>query len=399
VASHFIPSASALLSCHAQPSLVDPLGRPARSTRAPSPKKQMGVNSIALLDPPAMGCLPLEARLRRMRKSQLALAVRPFACEQRWRSWWNLWSTMGMLGVLMAILRSELPWQIRLPFSILAGLTIVRFFVLYHDHQHGAILKGSKLADGIMLAFGLATLNPPSVWNRSHDHHHGNNCKNFGPNVGSFPLVTVEAYEKSSVWQRLRYAATRHPLTIALGYITVFLFGMCVAPLAANPKRHLDAALSIACHAGILLWLASGSPDDLWLAGIIPFAISSAVGAYLFFAQHNFPGARLRPGRDWDYVDAALHSSSYIRMGRVMRWFTGNIGYHHVHHLNPKIPFYRLPDAMGAITELQAPVMTSLYPRDIIACLRLKLWDPVTEQHVSWRQARRAPHAASRAAA
>jgi omega-6 fatty acid desaturase (delta-12 desaturase) len=362
--------------------------------------KQMTAYPTAIIDSPAMVSLPREARPCRTRNSkQLVLAVRPFACEQRWRSWWHLWSTVAALGGLMLVLCSALPWLIRLPFSILAGLTIVRFFVLYHDHQHGAILKGSKLADAVMLAFGLATLNPPSVWNRSHDHHHGNNCKNFGANVGSYPLVTVEAYEKSTVWQRFRYAATRHPLTIVLGYVTIFLFGMCVVPLAANSKRHLDAALSIACHAGILLWLASGSIADLWLAAIIPCTISSAVGAYLFFAQHNFPGARLRPGRDWDYVEAALHSSSYIRMGRLMRWFTGNIGYHHVHHLNPKIPFYRLPEAMGAIKELQAPVMTSLRPRDIIACLRLKLWDPITEQHVSWNQGRALLQAESRFAA
>jgi acyl-lipid omega-6 desaturase (Delta-12 desaturase) len=360
----------------------------------------MTVYPTALLDPPATVNLPWEARPRRTRNSQqLALAARPFACEQRWLSWWHLWSTIAVLCGLMVILCSGSPWLIRLPCSILAGLTIVRFFVLYHDHQHGAILKGSKLADTVMLTFGLATLNPPSVWNRSHDHHHGNNCKNFGANVGSYPLVTVEAYEKSSVWQRLRYAAARHPLTIVLGYVTIFLLGMCVVPLAANPKRHLDAALSIACHAGILLWLASGSIDDLWLAGIIPCAISSAVGAYLFFAQHNFPGARLRQGREWDYVDAALHSSSYIQMGPVMRWFTGNIGYHHVHHLNPKIPFYRLPEAMGAIKELQAPVMTSLRPRDIAACLRLKLWDPVAEQHVPWKWGRSLLQAESRAAA
>jgi omega-6 fatty acid desaturase (delta-12 desaturase) len=86
-------------------------------------------------------------------------------------------------------------------------------------------------------------------------------------------------------------------------------------------------------------------------------------------------------------------------MGRLMRWFTGNIGYHHVHHLNPKIPFYRLPEVMVAIKELQTPVITSLRPRDIAACLRLKLWDPVSEQHVPWKQARHGPQEESRAAA
>jgi omega-6 fatty acid desaturase (delta-12 desaturase) len=353
-----------------------------------------------LIDPPAIFPIPVDPGPRRSRDSkQLALALRPFARERRWLSWWHLGSTLAALGGLEVVTCSPLPWLVRLPFSIVAGLTIVRLFVLYHDQQHRAILKGSKLGNLIMQAFGVAILNPPSVWNRSHDHHHGNNSKSFGANVGSYPLVTVEAYESASAWQRLRYAAARHPLTIAFGYVTIFFFGMCVMPLFANPKRHLDALLSIACHAGILWWLASRDISDLWLAGVIPCAISSAVGAYLFFAQHNFPGARLRPGREWDYVFAALHSSSYIRMGRLMRWFTGNIGYHHVHHLNPKIPFYRLPEAMVAIDELQAPVTTSLRPRDIVACLRLKLWDPVTEQHVSWRPRRHALRVESQTAA
>jgi omega-6 fatty acid desaturase (delta-12 desaturase) len=360
----------------------------------------MTVSPTAVFDPPAIVRLPEKATLLRSFDSQrVALAARPFASEQRWRSWRNLWSTVALLGGLMVLLCREIPWLIRLPFSVMAGMTIVRFFVLYHDHQHGAILKGSKLADFVMLAFGLATLNPPSVWKRSHDHHHGDNCKSFGLNIGSYPLMTVEAYESASFWQRFRYAAARHPLTILLGYITIFFFGMCAAPLVANPKRHLDAALSIACHGGLLLWLATGSIENMWLAGIIPCAISSAVGAYLFFAQHNFPGARIRPGREWDYIFAALNSSSYIRMNRLMSWFTGNIGYHHVHHLNSKIPFYRLPEAMAAIKELQAPVTTSLHPRNIFACLRLKLWDPVAEQHVPWKQEPRPLSERSRAAA
>jgi omega-6 fatty acid desaturase (delta-12 desaturase) len=382
-----------------RPSVCESVRSHSASMRVPTPKKRMTVFPTAVFDPPAIVRLPQDATLLRSFDSeQVALAARPFACEQRWRSWWNLWSTVALLVGLMVLLCREIPWLIRLPFSLVAGLTIVRLFVLYHDHQHGAILKGSKVADAVMLAFGLATLNPPSVWKRSHDHHHGNNCKNFGTNVGSYPLMTVEAYENASAWQRFRYTAARHPLTMVLGYATIFFFGMCVAPLIANPKRHLDAALSLACHGGLLFWLATGNIENMWLAGIIPCAISSAVGAYLFFAQHNFPGARLRPGREWDYIFAALNSSSYIRMGRLMRWFTGNIGYHHVHHLNSKIPFYRLPEAMAAIEDLQAPVTTSLRPRDVLACLRLKLWDPVTEQHVPWKHLPHPPSERSRAA-
>ena len=103
------------------------------------------------------------------------------------------------------------------------------------------------------------------------------------------------------------------------------------------------------------------------------------MGAYLFYAQHNFPGVQFRNRDEWNYVFAALQSSSYIRMSPVMNWFTGNIGYHHVHHLNALIPFYRLPEAMAELEELQEPLTTSLRPRDVFRCLQLKLWETDTQ--------------------
>lgn len=315
---------------------------------------------------------------------EVLLSTKPFAHEIRWLSWWHLGSTIVAVAMLIAVASSDLAGMLRLPFSILAGLTLVRLFVLYHDHQHGSLLRGSKIADGLMTAFGIWSLNPPSVWKRSHDHHHHNNSKLHGPNVGSFPLMTVENFRRAGRIERLQYAASRHPLTIIAGYLTIFFVGMCVAPLIANPRRHIDALLSIVCHGLFLMWLAQDGFDDLWLAGVLPFMVGSAVGAYLFFAQHNFPGSRIEGGRKWSHCSAALKSSSYVQMGPVMRWFTGNIGYHHMHHLNARIPFYRLPEAMNAIPEAQTPVTITLGVRDVAACMRLKLWDTAAEQLVSW---------------
>jgi omega-6 fatty acid desaturase (delta-12 desaturase) len=326
---------------------------------------------------------------------ELLIATKAFACEDRRRSWWSLWSTLGVIGLLLVIVCSDVPWLGRLPFSILLGFVLVRLFVLYHDHQHGAILRGSRFADALMAAIGTVLLNPPSAWRRSHDHHHAHNSKTFGANIGSFSLLTVEGYRNATRRQQLLYAAERHPLTIALGYFAVFFLGMCVAPCVANPRRHFDAGLSAACHAGILLWFAFDETDDLWLAMLVPFGVASALGAFLFYAQHNFPGARIHAGQDWDYTSAALDSSSYIRMGPALSWLTANIGYHHVHHLNARIPFYRLPEAMAGIAELQSPVTITLHPRDVAGCLRLKLWDPDREQLVPWSAlcaATTAPH-------
>jgi omega-6 fatty acid desaturase (delta-12 desaturase) len=312
---------------------------------------------------------------------QILLASRPFAREQRWRSWWHLGSTSLALTAAAVIACSNFSYLLRIPASVMLSLLIVRFFILFHDFEHGAILRGSKIARAIMFFYGLAALNPPSVWKRSHDHHHRHNSRNFGPNIGSFPILTIEDYKLASTWERFSYRASRHPLNMLLGYLSVFLMGMCTLPFLANPRRHFDAALAVAFH-GWILWMLSGQTSDLFLAGIMPFALSMSLGAYLFYAQHNSPGIRLHPDREWDHVLAATESSSYIQMGPIMSWFTGNIGYHHVHHLNLKIPFYRLPEAMKGIPELNLAVRTSLWPADILACFRLKLWDPVHKKLV-----------------
>jgi omega-6 fatty acid desaturase (delta-12 desaturase) len=330
------------------------------------------------------GILFMDGLGQYMRNSkQLLLATRPFAFEQRWRSWMHLVLTIMALVVLFGVARSPLHWAIRVPFSVMAGLVIIRCFILYHDHQHGAILRRSKIAKCIMYAYGLAALNPPSVWKETHDYHHRNNSRTLNPNVGSFPLLTVEEYAASSRLNRFHYHVARNPVTIAMAYVTVFLFGMCIQPIIENPRRHFDAIVSIAVHFS-LVWLLCANLSDVFLVWIIPFAIASAAGAYLFFAQHNFPSATFHVAGEWDYVFAALHSSSYIAMGPILSWFTGNIGYHHIHHLNEKIPFYRLPAAMAAIDELQCPASTSLRPRDILACLRLKLLDTKTGHLTAW---------------
>lgn len=160
-----------------------------------------------------------------------------------------------------------------------------------------------------------------------------------------------------------------------------------MAPLLKRPRRNCDSALALIVHGGVIagLWL-TGGPSLAFFVLILPFTIASALGAYLFYAQHSFPGIKMLRADEWTYYRAALESSSYLKMGRVMSWFLGNIGYHHVHHLNRLIPFYRLPEAMANIPELQNPTVTSLHPPDILACLRLGLWDEQNSRIVSYSE-------------
>lgn len=319
----------------------------------------------------------------RLSGKQLILATKVFAKEDRRKSWWYALSTLALLLAAMALAFWAPWWQLKVGAGIAQGLLIVRFFVIYHDYLHHTILQKSALANFIMTAFGLYILAPKSIWKRSHDYHHGHNSKLFSASIGSYPVATKRKFERMSAKERRVYLMTRHPLTILLGYLSMFLFGMCVNSLMSSPKKHWDSLVAILAH-GLLIGLVAGFLGwQAWLAGImIPFFISTGIGAYLFYAQHNFPGVLFQSNEDWAYETAALKSSSYMKTNAFWAWVTANIGYHHIHHLNSRIPFYRLPEAMAKMPELQTPTVTTLSFKDIRACLKLKVWDAERQKMV-----------------
>jgi acyl-lipid omega-6 desaturase (Delta-12 desaturase) len=321
-------------------------------------------------------------------EKELLIATKAFASERRFVSWWVLWSTLSLYFASLFLSLSDVSLALRVASSLTNGLLIVRLFIIYHDYQHHAILSRSYLADMIMYVYGLFVLSPPSVWNRSHDHHHKHNSKEMASGIGSFPIMSTTRFADASLVIRLQYCLARHPLTITLGYLTVFMYGMCLRAAVINPREHFDAVVAMVLHLGLAV-LALYFGLDIFLLGLIlPLTIACGLGSYLFYAQHNFPGCRLNDREDWSHASAALKSSSFIEMSSVMRWFTGNIGYHHVHHLNAKIPFYRLLEAVAALPELQRPASTTLLPQDVFACFQLNLWDPKQQKFVSYREAR-----------
>ena len=331
-----------------------------------------------------------EARLDLLKAAdrQLLISSKAFAGEKRLASWWHLGSTLATL-FLFGYAAAVLPWlPLRLAASLITGLVLVRMFIIYHDFQHNAILQNSWIARRILHVYGHLMLTPPSVWKSTHDHHHKNNSKLFGASIGSFPIMTTTAYKNAKLSERLEYRITRNPSVIVLGYLTVFLFGMSIKPLIVDLRRHWDAIFALLLHFGTIAacWYFAGALTT-FLVCILPTLIATASGAYLFYIQHNFPGAKIRRTEQWTYTGAALYSSSCLRLSPVMHWLTGNIGYHHVHHLNAKIPFYRLPEAMAGLPALQTPTTTSLSIRDIIGCLRLKLWDVSQDRFVTFAEA------------
>lgn len=305
------------------------------------------------------------------------MASKAFTAEDRATSWLATFSSMAvMLGLVVAAVLAPW-WPVRLGLALLNGLVIVRVFCLFHDHQHGAILRQSNVARALFGLFGLSILVPPSAWKESHNYHHAHTAKLVGSHIGSYPVVTPAMWASLSPQQRLMYQFARHPLNMVFAVVTVFAIGMCLKPFLRAPAKHWSGLLSllIVCTAGGLL-ISSGRGDWFVYGWLVPMWLAAMSGAYLFYAQHNFPSARIADRQEWTFSGAALDSSSYMEMGPVMNWFTANIGFHHVHHLNAAIPFYRLPEAMQAIAELQNPGRTSLSPKEIAACFRLKVWDP-----------------------
>lgn len=332
---------------------------------------------------------------------ELLAATRPFSEESPWRSWWCVCSTLVVTAATLAIAAVAPWWPLRLIASLMGGLLLVRSFILYHDFMHRALLRRSRVAKPLFALVGLLMLTPPRYWRYSHNHHHGNVGKPLGPDaddellvtsdVGSFPLMTTETWSTISFWQRMRYRVHRHPLTLLGAYVTVFLYGLTLLPVLRSPRQYWDGALSLLSHGALLtgLWVLGG----FWVlvfAFLLPYTIATALGAYLFYAQHNYEDMSVLTPDEWTYYRGAIESSSYMKLGRMFDWFTGNIGYHHVHHMNPLIPFYRLPEAIAAVPELQEAGTTSLRPHDIFACLRLNLWDVDRRRLVSYREARHA---------
>ena len=309
---------------------------------------------------------------------ELIAASKEFTGENPTRSWFELLITLLLVAGLLSItfLIPTLSLAARVFCSIVTGLLYVRTFVIYHDYQHRAILQNSTVASLLMQAIGIYLLAPENIWKRSHEHHHNNNSKLTISGIGSYPTICKTRFMNLSKGEKRLYLINRHPLTVILGYFTLFIYWLNLKSFIQSPGKHLDSLLALVFHGTVAaaVWFFFGTAI-FFISWFLPFFIAFGMGSYLFYCQHNFPGAQFRENHDWKYDHAAMASTSLMKMNPVMHWFTANIGFHHVHHLNSRIPFYRLKEAMESMPELKNVATTSWHPLEMIRCFRLKLWD------------------------
>lgn len=204
---------------------------------------------------------------------ELLAATMPFAHESIAKSWWYVGTTFSLM-IAALIGAGMVPWlPLRLILSLLGALLMVRTFITYHDYMHGAILRDSRLAWILFHLYAAFGLTPVRSWKKSHNYHHGHVGKISATSIGAFPVITTKMWHATSLAERARYRLERRPLTVLSGYITIFVFSICLLPLLRNPSKHWDSLLSMIAHGGLIavLWVFGGvvTNDGCLCAGCV----------------------------------------------------------------------------------------------------------------------------------
>ncbi len=280
-----------------------------------------------------------------------------------------------LVGVMFATV--EHAYWVTLLLALPAAGLLVRAFIIQHDCGHGSFFASRPVNDFVGRAMSLLTLAPYGLWRREHAQHHATSGNLDRRGAGDIDTMTVAEYQKLSKLGKLHYKLYRHPLFLfGLGVPAYFVLIQRLPWLHSLPPR--DAWKSVlALNLGLIAFYAPlcyffGVANVLWV-GLPVLHIAAATGGWLFFIQHQFEETTWDKAEGWDFQVAALLGSSYYDLPKIMNWFTGNIGLHHIHHLNSMIPNYRLSACLEASPELKS--INRLTLRDSIACARLKLWD------------------------
>jgi omega-6 fatty acid desaturase (delta-12 desaturase) len=267
---------------------------------------------------------------------------------------------------------------------------LVRLFMIQHDCGHGSLFPRRAHNDWTGRVLGVLTFTPYDYWRRTHAVHHAGAGNLDQRGIGDITTLTVGEYRALPWSGRLRYRLYRHPV-VMFGLGPAWLF-VCQYRLPIGLMRGglepwvstIATNLCIAAAAGVLIWMVGLGPFLLIQGPIV--LIAATIGVWLFYVQHQFEETHWSEGGDWNHQTAALHGSSHYDLPLVLRWFTGNIGVHHVHHLSSRVPFYRLPEVLRDIPGLRDTGRITLLQS--LRCVNLVLWDEDRGRLVSFRQAR-----------
>jgi omega-6 fatty acid desaturase (delta-12 desaturase) len=271
-----------------------------------------------------------------------------------------------------------------LALSVLAALFLVRVFVIFHDCCHGSFFPSRRANRIVGYAAGLLTLTPFDKWQRSHAEHHATAGDLDRRGVGDVWTLTTNEYQAATAPKRLFYRVFRNPFVMfGVGPAILFVFGnRVVGPGATRRERFSVHFTNAGLVAALLVAHWTIGLPTLLLIELPTLLLAGAVGVWLFYVQHQFEGVYWARRGAWEPMRAALEGSSYYKLPKVLQWFTGSIGLHHIHHVQPRIPSYNLQRCQDAIPAFQA--VPALTLRRSLDSLRLRLLDETDQRMVSW---------------
>lgn len=265
---------------------------------------------------------------------------------------------------------------------------LVRTFAVFHDCAHGSLLPSKRANRYVGRVMGLFVLSPFERWRHDHAVHHATSGDLERRGVGDVITLTVGEYQARDRRGRVAYRLMRNPIVMfGIGPVIAMMVGPRIPTRSQRQRMRrsvLSTDLALVVAVGLLCWLMG------WQTFLLIWApsamLAGAIGIWLFYVQHQFEGAYWKSSGEWEYAEAALRGSSYLRLPKIGHFFTGNIGFHHVHHLNARIPNYNLKRAHEATPIFREVPTLSLW--DGLRAVHLKLWDEDRQMLVSFAQAR-----------
>lgn len=306
------------------------------------------------------------------------------------RALWQVLNTFvpyGLLWVLM-YLSLEVSWWLTLPLAAMAGTLLVRIFIIFHDCGHGSYFKSRWANDTVGFISGVLTCTPYYHWRWKHAVHHGSSGDLDMRGMGDVWTMTVQEYLESSRWKRFAYQLARNPFVLfVIAPLAIFVIGQRFPSSKASGRERESVwwmNLALLCLSILLSWVFGIRP--YLLIQLTVMSVASAGGVWLFYMQHQFEDAYWERDENWTYVEAALQGSSFYKLPRVLQWLSGNIGFHHIHHLSPRIPNYHLQKCHEANAVFQQVRPMTLFSS--LKSVPLRLWDEKAKRLVGYGRMR-----------
>lgn len=304
-----------------------------------------------------------------------------------WRASWQILNSVGgyiVMWVLM-YLSLSVSWWLTIPLAILSGALLIRVFIIFHDCGHGSFLASRRANNFWGFVTGLLTFTPYHHWRWEHSVHHATTGDLDRRGMGDIWTLTVQEYLEASRWKKFAYRLARNPLVLfVIAPLVLFLFVQRIPTSKAKPREKRSVWLMNLALLAVISGLIATFGFMPWLIiQLTVMSIAGSGGVWLFYVQHQFEDGYWEHSEEWDYTSAALQGSSFYKLPKVLQWFSGNIGFHHIHHLSSRIPNYNLERCHRS-----DPLFMEVEPLRFFASLKTltyRLWDEQNKRLISFR--------------